>query len=132
MKPLLLMLGLAAGIAAQAQTKLKNDPGYSPNNYKHANKATEARRWEETQNLTVTVPTYATAQLPRDVGNYKRPGGRPHRETGIVRLRAGEIDQETNPSVSPRNYKNQYRTLPPSRGLAEKPTGKQSSDSEGE
>ena len=105
MKPSFLILALAVGITAQAQTasKLKNDPGYSPNNYKHANKAAEARNWGENQNLTVTVPTIETARIPRDAGNYKRPGGRRNQETGIVRVRAREVDRETNPSLSERS-----------------------------
>jgi hypothetical protein len=132
MKPYFLMLGLAMGIAAQAQDKLKSDPGYSPHNYKHANKAAEASKWPENRGLSLTVPTYDAARISPDANNYKRPGGLPHRETGIVRFRAGEIDTETNPSRSPRNYKAQHRVLPNNRALADVPAAPRAGDSEEE
>lgn len=128
------MVALVAGIAAQAQsdTKLKRDPGYSPNNYKHANKAAEASTWEENQNLTVAVPTLATARIPRDAGNYKRPGGRRNQETGIVRVRAREVDRETNPSLSERNYKRSGGTAPAQSSLAKRPAGESTGNNTGE
>jgi len=134
MKPSFLIVALAVGITAQAQTspKLKNDPGYSPNNYKHANKAAEARTWEENQNLTVTVPTLETARIPRDAGNYKRPGVNRNQETGIVRVRAREVDQQTNPSLSERNYKVSGGTAPAQPSLAKRPSGNASGNNTGE
>lgn len=134
MKSSLLILALALGIAAQAQTpsKLKNDPGYSPDNYKHANKAAEARTWDENQNLTVTVPTLETARISRDAGNYKRPGTRRNQETGIVRMRAREVDREANPSLSERNYKVSGGTAPAQSGLAKRPVGNASGNNTGE
>lgn len=120
---------LPLGCTAQAQqSKLKNDPGYSPNNYKHANKAAEAKRWEGNQRLTVAVPSYSSERIGNDVANYKRPGGQPNRNTGVVRFRHRMIDT-TAPMLSQRNYKRYHRRLPPKEGIADKPGKSQQIDS---
>ncbi|MCY7352178.1 MAG: hypothetical protein LH606_16185 [Cytophagaceae bacterium] len=129
MKRWIWLLLLASGFTAQAQqNELKNDRGYSPNNYKHANKAAEARRWEENQRLTVAVPSYSSERIGNDVANYKRPGGRPYRNTGVVRFRHRMTDT-TAPMLSQRNYKRYHRTLPPNKGFADKPDTSRQIDS---
>ena len=50
---------LALTTMAQA-VKLKKDVTYSPNNYKHANKAALAQRWEQKRGVTVTNPNHNT------------------------------------------------------------------------
>lgn len=85
---------LAGSLALAQNAKVQNDHTYSTHNYKHANKAAEARRWEQKGTTTVTPP----AALPA-VANYKRsvPGQQP----------AGGVTISTNgpASVASRNYK---------------------------
>lgn len=112
---------LLLGLTAQAQDKRNADPGYSPQNYKHANKAAEARRWEAAQETSVSipVPTVADAGIRPDAGNYKRQGGRVNPNEGVVRLRSLGVDAfETNPTYSQRNYKRHHRILPATDGVA--------------
>lgn len=56
------------------RTKLRNDPTYSTHNYKHANKAATARKWEANAGVAV-VPPIASESLrpgPTNQANYKR------------------------------------------------------------
>ncbi|MBC7891881.1 MAG: hypothetical protein H7Y12_06705 [Sphingobacteriaceae bacterium] len=112
---------LLVGLTAQAQDKRNSDPGYSLHNYKHANKAAEARRWEAAQQTSVSipVPTVAAAGIRPVAGNYKRQGGRVNPNEGVVRLRSLGVDAfETNPTYSERNYKRHHRTLSAPDGVA--------------
>ncbi len=109
------------GLPTQAQDKRHSDPGYSLQNYKHANKAAEARRWEAAREtgVSIPVPTVADAGIRPDAGNYKRQGGRVNPNEGVVRLRSLGVDAfETNPTYSERNYKRHHRILPASDGVA--------------
>jgi|GEM_PF-3478779 len=112
---------LLIGLTTQAQDKRHSDPGYSTHNYKHANKAAEARRWEAAQEtgVSIPVPTVADAGIRPDAGNYKRQGGRVNPNEGVVRLRSLGVDAfETNPTYSERNYKRHHRILPATGGVA--------------
>jgi hypothetical protein len=84
----------ASGIALAQTSNVQNDHTYSTHNYKHPNKAAEARRWEQKGATTVTPP----AALPA-LANYKQPV--PGRQS------AGGVTIPTNgpASVASRNYK---------------------------
>jgi hypothetical protein len=93
---LLIMTALVLStVAATAQTsKNRNDHTYSTHNYKHANKAAEASRWEEKAGTFVVAPVSQGT-----VANYKQqqPAATP---TGGVSLPAGPPA-----SLASRNYK---------------------------
>ena len=94
-----------------SQTKLRKDPTYSTHNYKHANKAAAARRWEAGSGVAVQPPAPGNAGL----ANYKRqaPGQPP----------VGGITVGHTPStdVADRNYKMQRPNLSPApEGVARK------------
>lgn len=91
------LMAFACQSSAQDDSKLRRDPTYSTNNYKHPNKAATARRWEANTGVTVQSPAPGDANL----ANYKRqvPSQEP----------AGGITVEHTPStdVADRNYKMQ-------------------------
>ncbi len=96
MSSVLIAILLLTGSVAMAQksSPVRNDHTYSTHNYKHPNKATEARQWEQKGAITVTPPT----ELPA-LANYKQsvPG----------RNSAGGVTISTNgpASIASRNYK---------------------------
>ena len=100
MKSVFTLLTVAiATLGAQAQddAKLRRDPGYSTQNYKHANKAAAARRWEGKSGVSVQAPTPQTAQA----ANYKNsvPGQAP--AGGVT------VPHRRNEALANRNYKMQ-------------------------
>lgn len=100
------LLAIAEQAPAQDEKKLRNDPTYSTANYKHANKAATARRWERKAEVAVQQPTATDTRL----ADYKKQV--PNQEP------AGGITVEHTPStdVADRNYKiqrvNQPRETP--------------------
>jgi hypothetical protein len=100
--------------------KTKNDPTYSMGNYKHANKAAEARRWQQQENPSPALTrrgALTNETGPQSAANYKAQNRRP--ATGIV-TEAPEVPQDLvkNPSASPRNYKHQSPYVEPTSQLA--------------
>ena len=82
------------------RTKLRNDPTYSPNNYKHANKAAAARTWEANSGIAVQSPTALADQTGlTNTANYKRqlPGQAP--VGGVT------VGHTPSTNVADRNYK---------------------------
>lgn len=94
---LLILVGQASGQGDQR--KLRNDPTYSTHNYKHANKAATARKWEANSGVVVEQPTASTGR-PDQAGlaNYKRQ---------VPQAPVGGITVGHTPSadVADRNYK---------------------------
>ena len=119
MSSLIIAMFLLTGSVAVAQTNnVRNDHTYSTHNYKHPNKAAEARRWEQKGAITVTPPT----ELPT-LANYKQslPGRNP----------AGGVTISTNgpASVASRNYKaanSQMQSISDARSANRKRIGIQS------
>lgn len=91
------ILATACQSSAQDDRKLRNDPTYSTHNYKHANKAATARRWEDNAGVAVQQPQPGDA----NVANYKRQTP--------VQQPVGGVTVEHTPStnVADRNYKMQ-------------------------
>lgn len=94
-------LALAEQACGQGDAnKLRNDPTYSTHNYKHANKAATARKWETGSGVAVESPGTGGTNL----ANYKRqvPGQSP----------AGGVTVPHTPltDVATRNYKMQRPT----------------------
>lgn len=111
-----LFLGTTVAFAQKA----KNDPTYSVNNYKHANKAAEARRWKQQENPSPELTrrgALTNETGPQSAANYKAQNRRP--ATGIV-VDAPEVPQQLvkNPSASSRNYKHQSPYVEPQSQLA--------------
>lgn len=81
------------------QRKLRNDPTYSTHNYKHANKAATARKWQGNSGVAVEQPT-VPAGRPDQAGlaNYKRQ---------VPQAPVGGVTVGHTPSadVADRNYK---------------------------
>lgn len=93
------LLTVTTALAQSASPR--NDALYSTGNYKHANKAAEARRWEQSAGVPVAPPTTLG-----NVANYKRPvpGQTP----------AGGVSAEYNgPVLVNRNYKTRQSIWPP-------------------
>lgn len=120
--PLMIVTGFWLTMnAATAQTNTSRyDHTYSTHNYKHANKAAEARQWERQAGMPVTAPAG-----PVTAANYKQP------QPGITPV--GSLSVVTNgpAAVASRNYKAGYRpvVLPEqtryaNRTDAKQPTGK--------
>lgn len=74
--------------------KLRNDPTYSTRNYKHANKADSARKWENKKGVAVKPPKPDEST----VANYKRQV--PQAPVGGV-----TVDYTPSTNVADRNYK---------------------------
>jgi hypothetical protein len=97
---LLLLAGfalLAAAASAQDDSKLRNDPTYSTQNYKHANKAAKARQWETGSGVTVQAP----ATTGNQVANYKQQ--RPNQPS----VGGVSVEYTSNERLANRNYKQQ-------------------------
>jgi hypothetical protein len=98
---LLLLVGfalLATTAHAQDDAKLRNDPTYSTQNYKHANKAAKARQWEEGRGVTVQAP----ATTGNQVGcNYKQQRLNQPATGGV------SVEHTPNERLANRNYKQQ-------------------------
>ncbi len=114
-RTLLLLTGLAIsafiGYAIFEQpNKHRHDPTYSTHNYKHPNKAAQARRWEQSPALTVQ------AGDPRQAANYKqqRAGAAP--QGGIV------VPDQPAATIADRHYKTQnWMQAEPKPEVARKP-----------
>jgi hypothetical protein len=104
-------LGLASCSMAQTndKNKLRNDPTYSTQNYKHANKAATARRWESGAGVSVTPPAVTGNQ----VANYKsqRPNQAP--VGGVT------VGHTPDNNVANRNYKQQRPNQPAAQSAEE-------------
>src|ERR1700712_2401666 len=82
---------------SQDATTLRNDPTYSTHNYKHANKAQIAQRWETRSGLNVPVSSKKDVIL----ADYK-PQHRPQLSPGSV-----AVSYKSSNAVSGWNYKTQ-------------------------
>jgi hypothetical protein len=112
---------LLMGATAAFAQKTNNNPLYSTGNYKHANKAAEARQRQERENPApeqVRQGTLSDATGPQSANNYKAQNPR-RVATGIV-TDAPAVPQQVvkNPSASPRNYKHQSPFVEPQSQLA--------------
>ena len=77
--------------------KLRNDPTYSTHNYKHANKAAAARKWEGNSGVAVEQPAPGQANL----ANYKRQAPNQVPVGGVT------VSHTPSTDVADRNYKRQ-------------------------
>lgn len=85
--------------AAMAQTSnARYDHTYSTHNYKHANKATEARKREQKASMPVTAPVG-----PATAANYKQP------QPGAVPTGGLSVVTTGPASLASYNYKAGYR-----------------------
>ena len=84
---------------SQAQdAKLRRDVTYSTHNYKHPNKAAQARKWEQPATVDVNAPASVASR------NYKQPMNateQPQEEGIVLRANRDQLDMD-------RNYKNQH------------------------
>lgn len=79
------------------RSKLRNDPTYSTHNYKHANKAAVARKWEANSGVVVKQPTSGETNL----ANYKRQVPNQAPVGGVT------VGHTPSTDVADRNYKMQ-------------------------
>lgn len=79
------------------RNKLRNDPTYSTHNYKHANKAAAARKWEDNPGVVVKQPASGETNL----ANYKRQVPNQVPVGGIT------VGHTPSTDVADRNYKMQ-------------------------
>ena len=79
------------------QRKLRNDPTYSTHNYKHANKAATARKWEGNSGVVVKQPADQLGQS--SVANYKRQVPNQTPVGGVT------VGHTPSTDVADRNYK---------------------------
>ena len=109
---------LACCLSAKAQ--LRQDHTYSTHNYKHPNKAAEARRWEEKKGVLVETPARIVRRDNRPV-SYKNqlPG---QRAVGGV-----TVAHTMNEDLTGQNYKMPKPAISPNRKVpvARKRTKKQ-------
>ncbi len=75
--------------------KLRSDPTYSTHNYKHANKAAVARKWEGEAGVPVAQPAPGQAGL----ANYKRQAPNQAPVGGVT------VGHTPSTNVAERNYK---------------------------
>ena len=91
---IIVTLLLTGSVAVAQKNTERNDHTYSTHNYKHPNKAAEARQWEQKGAVTVTPP----AELPA-LANYKQPVPGSSSAGGVT------INTTGPASVASRNYK---------------------------
>ncbi|GAB3759730.1 hypothetical protein [Spirosoma pomorum] len=96
------LLAVAGGACAQDDRKMRNDPTYSTSNYKHANKAATARRWEKKTEVAVQQPTATDNRL----ADYKKQVPNQEPAGGIT------VDHTPMTDVADRNYKIQRPNQP--------------------
>ncbi|MCK8493689.1 MULTISPECIES: hypothetical protein [Spirosoma] len=96
------LLAFAVQTQAQDERKLRKDPTYSTHNYKHANKAATARRWESNAGVAVQQPSPADARL----ADYKKSVPNAQPAGGIT------VDHTPSMSLADRNYKIQRVSEP--------------------
>lgn len=89
----LTLIGQAHG--QQERGKLRNDPTYSTRNYKHANKAATARKWETNSGVAVQPPVSGQS----NVANYKRQSPNQTPVGGVT------VNHTPSTDVVDRNYK---------------------------
>lgn len=106
----LLLTGSTLALAQQSEEKLKQDPGYSSSNYKHANKAATARKWEQSRENTLLVKKNNFAEQKSQVLSYKAQGQTSQGVTNLVVKTSGKQENFTNPSEAPGNYKRHHST----------------------
>lgn len=106
------LLACGADSSAQDDAKLRQDPTYSTQNYKHPNKAAAARRWEGNTGVEVRPP-YQPANRQ---ASYKNQSPNPIPTGGVT------VDHQPNEQVANRNYKAQQprATRPAETGVARK------------
>lgn len=91
----LCLLALTINSYGQDDRKLRTDQTYSTHNYKHANKAAQARRWEENRGVTVQEPTSEDIR----VADYKKSVPNAQPAGGVT------VDHTPAASLADRNYK---------------------------
>ncbi|MDB5241036.1 MAG: hypothetical protein JWP57_1661 [Spirosoma sp.] len=96
----LMMVDQACGQDNGTGGKLRNDPTYSTHNYKHPNKAVEARKWETNRGVVVKSPEASGAS----VANYK------HQTPNQVPTGGITVYHIPSTDVADRNYKIQRRS----------------------
>ena len=89
------LLAFSNQTMAQSRAIPQNDPGYSTGNYKHANKAAAARRWEGKTGVSVQTPAPQNAQ----VANYKNQLPNQQPAGGVT------VPHLPNEELANRNYK---------------------------
>lgn len=124
--PLLTIAGLLiATTFAVAQDNARYDATYSTRNYKHANKAAEARRWEQKAGTPVNAPTLQD----NAVANYKQP------KPGVAPVGGVSVPTNGPASVASRNYKAQHNyttTTDETRYTVRKPGARSAASTTGE
>jgi hypothetical protein len=123
-KYLILAAAVSFGTLAHAQSIPKNDPGYSINNYKHPNKAREARKVQNTDQKV--VGTYRQIDEKHQPTNYKAQNQPAHLENNVLLAApGGNIERGVlNPLQATGHYKTQGPKLVPkvtTEALAVKP-----------
>lgn len=98
---LIAMLSMAgfAEVNAQTDSKLRNDPTYSLNNYKHPNKAVAAQAWNPAASLTVSGENSVRLRA----GDYKRFANRDSLSTTLAIPRVGAPGVENYKTPRPRS-----------------------------
>ncbi|GAB3643477.1 hypothetical protein [Spirosoma arcticum] len=91
----LVLAGQACG--QDDRNKSRNDPTYSTHNYKHANKAAAARKWQGNSGVVVKQPTSGET----DLANYKRQVPNQAPVGGVT------VGHTPSTDVADRNYKMQ-------------------------
>lgn len=89
-----------SGYSQTGTNEFRNDPTYSTHNYKHANKAALARRWEGESGLTIAAPTDAR------LADYKKSLPSLPASGGIV------VGHRPSVNLADRNYKIQRISEP--------------------
>lgn len=91
------LLACSADSSAQDDAKLRNDPTYSTQNYKHPNKAATAQRWQGTTGVEVRPP-YQPANRQ---ASYKNQSPNQVPSGGVT------VDYRSSEQYANRNYKAQ-------------------------
>lgn len=105
------LLGSTFAFAQQSNdTKLKQDLGYSSSNYKHANKAATAKKWEQSKENTLVVKKNNFAEQTAAPLSYKAQGQTSQGVSNLIVKTPGKQEVFTNPSEAPGNYKRHHAT----------------------
>ncbi len=91
---ILTALLLTSGLALAQNNNARYDATYSTGNYKHANKAAQARQWEQKSGASVVSPNAQGV-----VANYKQP------KLGVAPAGGVEAPLYGPASIASRNYK---------------------------
>ncbi|AQG79719.1 hypothetical protein [Spirosoma montaniterrae] len=90
---------LTSGMALAQNTNARYDATYSTGNYKHANKAAQARQWEQKNGASVVAPNAQGVAT-----NYKQP------KPGVAPAGGVEAPVYGPASIASRNYKANHST----------------------